>query len=306
MKEMINYIDELNSLIKNIERPKSDEVFPNIFIFGVPRSGTTLLSQVLVHCLDVGYVNNLTARFYNAPFLGAVLTKELSIEKKISFNSSFGRTPLISDPHEFGYFWSDVLGFSSSQNMAVTDSDPSKIKLDRLKEEVIALNKVWEKPCVFKNVLTGLFVKEISSVLKRSIFIYIERDLIDNAISILKVREKLYGDKKIWWSLKPKKYSRIKDKSPEMQVIAQVCCLQEEFKKRMINMENVLRVEYRELCEKPMHIVSKVKYFVLKHTGFDVKIENKKETLAFKTYNKNNRLEKYLKKIIEGYSNGIC
>src|SRR6266481_489501 len=36
---------------------------PIIFVTGAPRSGTTLVSQVLVHHLPVAYFNNLSALF---------------------------------------------------------------------------------------------------------------------------------------------------------------------------------------------------------------------------------------------------
>ena len=31
---------------------------PFVFVLGLPRSGTTLTSQLLAYCLDAGYVNN--------------------------------------------------------------------------------------------------------------------------------------------------------------------------------------------------------------------------------------------------------
>ena len=46
-----------------------------VFVVGLPRSGTTLLTQVLAYCLDAGYVNNFAARFWLAPVHGLRLSR---------------------------------------------------------------------------------------------------------------------------------------------------------------------------------------------------------------------------------------
>src|SRR5262245_45670092 len=42
---------------------------PILFVTGAPRSGTTLVSQALVHHLPVTYFNNLSALFPRAPIV---------------------------------------------------------------------------------------------------------------------------------------------------------------------------------------------------------------------------------------------
>src|SRR5581483_9026315 len=51
------------------------EEFSNIFILGLPRSGTTLLSQIIFNNLDLACTNNLIARFWDAPLCGTHLSK---------------------------------------------------------------------------------------------------------------------------------------------------------------------------------------------------------------------------------------
>ncbi len=85
--------------------------YPNIFIFGAPRSGTTLLSQVLALCLDIGYIDNLIARFWKAPLQGIRLSKILLQDlRRTDFSSVHGVTIDLTEPHEFGYFWTRWLG----------------------------------------------------------------------------------------------------------------------------------------------------------------------------------------------------
>jgi len=51
---------------------------PVVFVVGLPRSGTTLLSQLLAYCLDAGYVTNVAARFWLAPVHGIRLSRLLA------------------------------------------------------------------------------------------------------------------------------------------------------------------------------------------------------------------------------------
>ena len=56
----------------------------SIHIIGAPRSGTTLLSQLLLSYTQVGYINNLIAAFWNAPLYGIHLSKKLLPKPYIS------------------------------------------------------------------------------------------------------------------------------------------------------------------------------------------------------------------------------
>ena len=60
------------------------EEYCNIFILGLPRSGTTLLSQIIYAGTNCLCVNNLMARFTDAPLVGAMVSK-LSITKSFAF-----------------------------------------------------------------------------------------------------------------------------------------------------------------------------------------------------------------------------
>ena len=61
-----NIFFTLNTILHSADLPGPETVgdvtrLPLVYIVGVPRSGTTLLAQILCSYLPVGYINNLIA-----------------------------------------------------------------------------------------------------------------------------------------------------------------------------------------------------------------------------------------------------
>src|SRR4051812_14091764 len=101
--DVLDQIVALNARLPYEPRDYPD-CFGNIFIYGLQRSGTTLTSQVVARATDLGYVNNLIARFWISPAHGVYLSRHLGIDRNIDFQSAHGATEGISNVHEFGYF----------------------------------------------------------------------------------------------------------------------------------------------------------------------------------------------------------
>ena len=59
--------ESLLELETSLDSEISSKTYAPINIVGVPRSGTTLISQLLVSRFDLGFVSNLMARFYRVP-----------------------------------------------------------------------------------------------------------------------------------------------------------------------------------------------------------------------------------------------
>ena len=79
--------------------------YPPIFIVGPPRSGTTLLYQIIVHCFHVAYFPNIAARFYKIPVIATKIGKILFRPYKSDFTSTYGLVKGTMAPHEAGVIW---------------------------------------------------------------------------------------------------------------------------------------------------------------------------------------------------------
>ena len=95
---------------------------------------------------------------------------------------------------------------------------------------------------------------------EKSLFIYIERDSTDVAISILRARESS-GSAEWWGSYPPARIFNIKDLSIIDQVAHQVCYFKNLYQKYFSDTNNLqlFRINYKELCESPNQVLGEIK-----------------------------------------------
>lgn len=263
------WLSAVNRALANCELPavagqQDIARLPIIYIVGVPRSGTTLLSQLMSRHLSVGYINNLTARFWLRPSAGIRLSKILlghNYRKFISLTSTYGVTEGIVGPHEFGYFWRHWLNLDQAPTHHLTAEAVDTLDKEGLKHalenEILA---PFEAPVVFKNVICGFHASFLTSIHPSSLFVHIKRDPYSTAASILKARHERHGSYDAWWSLKPSTYRLIeKIGDPAKQVGQQVAdCLYEmeiELSKPSVKFVDV---SYEELCVSPKLTLDKI------------------------------------------------
>lgn len=159
---------------------------PTVFICGAPRSGTTLLYQLLAYVGEVGYVNNLVARFYANPPLGAWLSEQAQVPKVFHPVSSYGRTSGVSSPHEFGRFWLDAFGLEA---MGEPDEPIDPDRVAEAARRVRRLASVFGRPLVVKSFDYLWWIAELATALPDSRWIHIRRDHDDNVRSLTRLYE---------------------------------------------------------------------------------------------------------------------
>ena len=259
-----------------MRRSVDPSTLPIVYIVGAPRSGTTLLSQVISRHLEVGYVDNVVARFWRRPSVGIRLSQILLGERRrecIEFRSQHGVSEGLAGPHEFGYFWRHWLQCDAAPTHHPTPNlltalDAGGLRA-QLHDELLA---AFAQPAVFKNVICGFYAPWLTMVHPRSLFVHIERDLAQTAASILATRFARYGAYEAWWSLKPSTFEELSNVAdPAMQVVRQVTDSRREFAAALtVAPVRSLRVGYDELCDAPDGVLSRVAS-ALKELGAEVK-----------------------------------
>ena len=229
--------------------------YPTLFIVGAPRSGTTLLSQLLITRFEIGYINNIAARFWMAPSVGALLAQTLKDSYRppaVGFKSDLGATPEYEGPHEFGFFWRRWFDYGETHQLSAEQTDA--IDKEFLKQEVAAIENVFNQPLLFKNVpALSLQVDFLAATFPNAIFVHCRRDPLYTAQSLLLSRLKYYENRNSWFSIKPKEYVWLEDRPYAEQIAGQIFYTLQKIEKDFSSLapSRHITIQYESLCENP-------------------------------------------------------
>lgn len=258
-----DFLERLNLILQPHaeaeQEPDPEEVYPTLHVVGAPRSGTTLMYQVVASGLDVGYVNNLSAAFWLAPAYGVMLARALGVDRlQSNFASTFGRTEGVGEPHEFGYFWNHFLGYPDLSERG-PDHEAS-IDWPRLRRTLITMARDNGGPMAFKPMLLVWHLEEMLRHMPRTCYVWIRREQRDTALSLLKMRMSLFGTYDRWASLRPVA-PELEGEPPWRQVAAQVVLLEQvlEDVHRRLGDAHMLAVTYARLCADPVGVLGDVR-----------------------------------------------
>lgn len=247
-----------------------EQAHPTVLVFGLPRSGTTLLYQTLCWSLDVGYPNNIIARFWAAPRFGVVLTRALlGDERDGSFLSDYGRTSAPAGPHEFRYFWQRWLGLEGLDAHLDFGDHEQQPDWTGLRAGVGELQEAFDRPLVFKSLYLGQFVPGLLAAFDKPLLVYVDRSPDDVALSILAARRSYYDRTDVWWSTMPPDYLRIAQLPVDRQIARQVADLRHIYEDKLARVDPGvwLRVSYEELCASPSTVVDAVREALRRRYG---------------------------------------
>ena len=253
----------MNDMLSAADPPVSPEYadLPTLFIFGLPRSGTTLLYQLVANCLDVGYVDNIIARFWLSPHYGIAVSQALQKYKSApSFKSNLGQSEDVFGPHEFSYFWHHWLCLKEANDLANYGEPSPAVNWPDLQNVLAQMKTAFKRPLLFKTMFAANFAEHFESNIKAPLFIYIERDPVDVALSILEARQKYYGDTATWWATYPPNYKELLSLDVEHQIAGQVISLRDIYLKKLnvLSPERFLHFSYADLCASPQAILKTI------------------------------------------------
>ena len=228
---------------------------PQVFILGLPRSGTTLIYQYIVHRLKVAYFTNGVGRYYYSPCIITFLQHQLYGEYQSDFESNYGKVVGSVAPREAGSFWGRFFGvekYIDYDNLYFND-------IATLRNTIQCVQKIFgDVPFVNKNVKHLLRIDPLHQIFPNSYFVIVKRNIKDVALSILRGRYKNLGDPEKWWSIKPINYKKIKDLTIAEQIAYQLVSLEEkmEYDLLKVSKDKIIKVSYEEFCQCPEMIVS--------------------------------------------------
>lgn len=305
-----DFLKKLNDYLADFEESlytSNGSDYPFVFVFGLPRSGTTLTAQILAYGFNTGYINNVAARFWLAPVTGLRLSSVmLPTQAERKFESSYANTTGLADIHEFGYFWRHWLKLETASDFTEVGLQNKQIDWAGLSKVLTQISSFWSRPVVMKNIFGAYFLDSVSEILPKVLWVCVERDPVDVSISILNARQKFYGNTDTWWSTFPPDYEKHINRNPIEQIAGQVVslnnyyqniCQTSKFK------ENIIRVNYDDMTRSPGDFLRLV-------NGRSVQLYNTQlgeidipETFETRHYKHDEELRKQFAKAIDNISN---
>jgi hypothetical protein len=255
-----------NGIIGNTKMPR----YPVLFLVGNPRSGTTAFTQFIQSTQQFYVPTNVISRFYYAPYIGAKI-EQLLFHPEFDFRgeltghnassavvSSLGKTmgPLAAS--EFLHFWRRFVPCYEPQ--FINPDSQGKIDTDSIATELAAVESVFSKPLALKGSMLLLNLLQLQKCARESLFIYLRRDPLFIAQSILLGRENHYGRRDIWWSVMPKEYSHLESMDVFHQVAGQVFYIKQSIESDLsvVSDENKLVIDYESFCDNPQKVYSEI------------------------------------------------
>jgi len=268
------FLGKLNSALFDMGRSMErtlDDAPPPIWVMGLPRSGTTLLTQVLSTGLDVGYINNLIARFWDAPLVGIRLSEMLLGRRGDSnWRSDYGKTTGLGEPHEFSYFWNKLFDYRGEGAF-----DPvvlrRQVDWDMVRSKIMNLNAAFARPTLYKAMAATFFIPEFDRMFPNGTFVVIDRgDLVDVGCSLANGRMRHHGTLSGWWSIYTDDYEELKKQPYWRQIARQVVYFQTVLEQGLAQVpaSRVLRIPYQDLCANPRAVVLRVRELVEASSGW--------------------------------------
>jgi hypothetical protein len=201
--------------------------------------------------------------------MGLRLAQKLGTHRSgSSFDSTFGRTRGVGEPHEFGYFWNHHLRYPGLS--ALPEGHEETIDWARLRNVLVNMAYWSRSPLVFKPMLLTWHLERMLVEMPRTCYVWIRREPRATALSLLEMRSSLFGSYETWASLRPNGAAWLAEEPPWRQVAAQVVALERTIETAVAAMgaDSVLTVDYEDLCTAPGDVLRRVQA-LLGSKGFE-------------------------------------
>ena len=295
-------IDLLCAFIERIFypcRPAKDT--PVIFVVGIHRTGSTLVSQYIADTFPCFPIGNFAAIAKRSNYL---LHRFFSFfyrkRKKLRFRNFYGISTgfyTIGDAYEF---WDQWFG----KNHYLAPASINNETKDRIRCHFHNLYHAYKKPLVTKNNRNSLMIDQLYKIFPNAFFVIVEREPVSVIRSTVKASRDFFGNSNILWGIMPYKtfspdnYTNIIEAATKQYVE-----LEKVLKNSMRNIpaESYIKIDYDSFCKYPQYFQKQLQDILEKKYNLDIyEVKNGDRTFHVSKRLNNNALEQkiagYLKK----------
>ena len=245
---------------------------PPLFIVAPPRSGTTLIYQLITHSLSTSYFCNFANRFPLSPIAATALMRGQFNKYHSNFSSSYGNISERVAPSQGDKIWERWFGSSRSY---YDGTDLKEVDLTMIRNIVSRLTTLIDGPFINKSISNSVRIQALNRVFPNSLFLWVKRDMTLTVQSQLSNRNR-HNLTNSWVSAKPKEYEQIKHLPIVEQVCNQIFWIHHNIYSDLctINPKRYLIINYEDVCSKPTRCIDQVRelwknHGIIPKTRFD-------------------------------------
>ncbi len=263
---------------------------PLLFILASPRTGSTFLYQLLINTYDFIYINNLINDRFSKSIASGIYISKLAggFNKKISYNSSYGKTKRWYEPSEGSMVFGNWYG--GSHPSEIYSANPKNAK--SMSRDIMRAYKVSRVPIIFKNAWNCFRIKDLSHRYPNAFFIWLRRDIVKSASSDLESRNN-QGSPYIWNSATTRNYKDLFDLEPYKQSVEQQFYFNKSIEKNLNKYSEGRFCElwYEDLCSNIYDEVGRIEQLIAYAWNKKI-VKNKKIDIDCISKNKSLKLNK--------------
>jgi hypothetical protein len=227
---------------------------PCLMIVSPPRSGSTIVYQVLVRAITCVYISNLHSLFPN--YASTYLIRNKLFGKNIdNLHNYYGHTSSIYDVNEGNEIIESIFA----------DSLEQEIIRERFSKFAGVMQSTNQRPLIFKNVRAYPHLANLHKAVPEITFLRIKRDPEQIIRSVLRAYHELGAFHPI-----PKALVNWEIDDPIKFAVYQIIEIEKEIniQKKQIDPARWIEWRYEDFCSKPL---SMIKELVINHLKLDLK-----------------------------------
>ena len=230
-----------------------------VFIIGAPRTGSTILYQLITSLLDVSYLDNLANMARYNPYMGlGFSSRHFKDQAHRSYSSNFGNTlgDGLHAPAEalFFYKW-----FPKDRHYTVP-ADLTQDQLTAFRKTINALVDRYNKPLVLKNLSFSLRLQVLKQALPDAKYIVVNRDPLYTAQSLILAMRKNNAPGNKVWGILPKESAQLEGLETFEMVVRQIYFIEKQIHEdlKQIPEDHILYIDYEKLGTGPEKIMDSI------------------------------------------------
>ncbi len=239
-----------------------------VFIIGVPRSGTTLLFQIISNYFDILYPDNLVFFCRENPFMGFWLSQKIfNAKPHDNFRSSRGNTLEggLHAPNQYPVFWDQhskqLAYYSEGANLF------SPRQQEGLYRQLYAVINKYQKNILFKGSVVGNNLPSFHEVFPGARFILYKRNPLYIAQSLILEAHSTQQDfENIWMNrIKPFNYQKIQDCKDDFKKAAlYVHALSTVYEENLARLpsSHCISLSYEQVCNETITSMERVHHLL--------------------------------------------